>query len=159
MTPTIERLLRRLVAAVLVAAVTLVATTQLDLEPEPVRVVLLCLLVVAVAGLAVDGLPRSVVIWYPVPTHPPISEGRDEATQSHLRSLENHQLSRHPDAALRDRLAVLAEQVLFVRHGVHVHTEQGRELLGPELVALLQGPVVRLNPRRAAQVLTLIEEL
>lgn len=159
MTVPVGRLLRRLLVAAALAVVTVSAAALFELDPEPVRVALLVLLAVATAGLLVDALPRTLVLWYPVPTHPPVTEGRDQVTQSHLRLLEDHQLSRHPDAALRDRLTTLTEQVLFVRHGVHLHSEPGRALLGPELLEALQGPVVRINPRRIAHLLTLIEEL
>ncbi|MDO9456153.1 hypothetical protein [Nocardioides sp.] len=151
--------LRGVVLGALACAVVVGTAAALGLEPEPVRVVLLVLLVVAGARLLVESVSRVAVLWYPVPVHPPVGEGRDQVTQSHLRLLENHQTSRRPDAAVRDRLAVLADQVLTVRHGVHAHSERGRELLGAELVEVLHGPVVRLNPRRIDRVLRQIEEL
>jgi len=159
MTTAVSRWLRRLLTAGAVGALVVAATRVFDLDPEPVRVVLLCLLLVALAGLLSDGLPRTSVLWYAVPIRPPVAEGRDQVTQAHLRLLENHQLSRRPDAAVRDRLAHLADQVLLARHGVPLRSEQGRALLGSEVLAVLEGPVVRLPPRRIERVLRHLEEL
>ncbi|WP_148613972.1 hypothetical protein [Nocardioides rubriscoriae] len=153
------RWIRRLVAAAVVAGVAVVVTGALDYDPEPVRLVLLVLLLVAGTGLLLDGLPRTGVTWYPTPLHPPVNAGRDEVTQAHVRLLEDHQRARHPDALLRERLTALADQVLTVRHGVPSHSERGRALLGADVVAVLHGPVARLGPRRIDQVLRRIEEL
>ena len=157
--PAAARWLRRAGVAAVVAVLTYVTARLLELDPEPVRVVLLALLLVAGVGLVGDALPRTSQPWYDAPTHPPLHRGRDQLTQTYVRLLEDHQASRHPDPAVRDRLAMLADQVLVARHGVHVHTERARELLGPEATAVLQGPVVRLGPRRLERLMQQIEEL
>lgn len=153
------RWVRRLVASALAATLIVVVADALEYDPEPVRVALLCLVLVAGLGLLLDGLPGGDPDWYPAPTHPPVHAGRDTLTQSHVRLLEDHQRSRHPDALLRERLLVLAERALLARHGVGARSERGRELLGPELVEVLHGPVVRLHPRRIDTLLRQIEDL
>lgn len=153
------RTVRRLVVGAVVALAAFVVTAVAGLEPDGVRVALLGVLLATGLGLVLDAVPRSGVLWYPVPTHPPLNRGSDQVTQTHLRRLEDHQLSRHPDAVVRDRLAVLADQVLQVRHAVGARSEEGRTRLGPDLDEVLHGPVVRLNPRRIDQVLRQIEEL
>lgn len=151
--------LRRLLVAAAVVATTLAVGSFTGLEPEPLRVLLLGLLLVAGVGLVAEGLPRSTVLWNPAPTRPPVAQGRDPLTQAHLHALEDHQRSRRPDAALRDRLARLADEVLRTRHGVTATSPEGRALLGPDLDAVLHGPVVRLTTRRTSEVLRQIEEL
>ncbi len=159
MNPVVQRWVRRLVASALAAALVVVVANALDYDPEPVRVVLLCLVLAAGVGLLLDGLPGREPEWYPTPTHPPVHAGRDALTQAHVRLLEDHQRSRHPDALLRERLTALAEVALLARHGVGVHSERGRALLGPELVEVVHGPVVRLPPRRIDRLLRQIEDL
>ena len=151
--------LRRLAVAAAVAVTTLVVGSVAGLDPEPLRVLLLALLLVTGVGLVIEALPRSEATWYPPPARAPLGQGRDLLTAAHLRSLEDHQRSRHPDAALRERLGRLTDQVLRTRHGVAVDSPEGRALLGPDLDAVLHGPVVRLTTRRATEVLRQIEEL
>lgn len=150
---------RRGLAVVAAAAVVVVATRLLGLDPEPVRVVLLVFLLTAGGALGLVALRRRPAVWAADPVHPPLTAGRDAALQSHLRLLESHQTTRRPDAAVRDRLAGLADRALIARHGVRAGSAEGRALLGPELDEVLHGPVVRLTPRRLDQVLRQIEEL
>lgn len=159
MSATARRWAVRLALALALGAGVVVGTSALDLEPEPVRVVLLVVLATLGAGVLLDATPRAAVAWYPASTHPPLTRGRDGTTASHLRHLENHQATRHPDGALRDRLRDVADGVLQVRHGVRADSDRGRALLGPELCEVLEGRVVRLSPRRIDQVLRMIEEL
>ena len=154
-----SRWVRRGAVALAVGAGVLLGASVLGYEPDPLRVLLLCVVVVASAAVLIDAVPRSTVVWYPVPTHPSITRGRDSATQAHLRHLENHQATRHPDDTLQRRLLALTDRVLRVRHGVGVDSTEGRALLGPDLREVLEGRVVRLSPRRIDQVLRHIEEL
>jgi hypothetical protein len=141
------------VGVVLVAAV-------LDEDPEPVRVLLLSVVVVLVVGVLSDSLTRSTARWYPESSHHlTVTRGRDPVTQAHLRVLENHQSTRHPDELLQQRLRMLADRVLQNRYGVAADSPRGRELMGPDLDEVVHGRVVRLSPRRTDHLLRQIEEL
>ncbi|QCW50305.1 hypothetical protein FE634_07610 [Nocardioides dongxiaopingii] len=137
----------------------LVATQVLGFEPHPLRVALLGAVLGAGAGLLLDAVPQTPFAWTTPAPAAAVTRDRDAVTQAHLRRLENHQSARTPDAAVRDRLREVADRVLRARHGVRVDSEAGRALLGPDLRAVLDGPVVRMKPRRIDEVLRMIEEL
>ncbi|WP_134764524.1 hypothetical protein [Nocardioides sp. 1609] len=140
-------------------AVVLVSAQALGFEPHPLRVALLGVVLGAGAGLLLDAFPHSTLVWATRPQAVTVPRDRDAVTQAHLRRLENHQSARTPDAAVRDRLRDVADRVLRARHDVRVDSQAGRALLGPDLCAVLDGPVVRMKPRRIDEVLRMIEEL
>ena len=153
------RWVRRVALTAAVATGVVAGATLLKFEPEPVRVVLLTVLALAGAWAVAAAQSRDAVIWYAAPTHPPVTRGRDRTTQTHLRHLEDHQASRHPDPVVRDTIAALADRMLQLRHDVRLHSERGRELLGPTVCQVVDGPVVRLSPRHIDTCLRTIEEL
>lgn len=156
---TRRRLLQR-VAMVVVGGAGLVAVTALvGLEPRPAAVVLLVALAVVGLGLVADRLEDPAVTWFPVPISPPLAHGRDPATMAYARRIENHLSVETPGADLRDRLAVLADEVLRDRHGVVLASPEGARLLGPDVTALLTGPVRRFSLPTIDQCLRTIEEL
>lgn len=141
------------------AVVAVVGASAVELDPEPVRVTLLVLVVVAVAGLLLDAVAREAPVWATAPLHQPLGTGHDRATQAYLRLLESHRTARHPDGAVRDRLRALAGQALLARHGVRLEDPEAATLLDPQLRAVLAGPPSRLSPRRLDHLLRTIEEL
>ena len=62
--------------------------------------------------------------------------GQDHRFASYVRLIESHLTADVPDAALRDRLAAVADQRLEQRHGYAWATRGADELLGPELIAV-----------------------
>lgn len=159
MRPSLRSWGRRAAWAAGLAAGLVAGTEALGFDPEPLRVALLVLIGVALVGLVVDAISREAPLWAGAPVRPPVSAGRDAATQAFLRQLESHQDARHPDAAVRDRLRSLTGQVLLVRHGLHPDDDDARARMGPELRAVLDDPPSRLTPRQIDRLLHTIEEL
>ena len=122
------------------------------------------LLVVVLAGVALGWLMYDAVGATPeawaVPRRtyaaPP---GQDSRTASYLRLMEDNLTARDPRPLLRDRLRILAELRLRQQHDLSLPDPRAEELLGPDVVAVLTGPVRRLGPRDIDHTLTRIEEL
>jgi hypothetical protein len=131
----------------------------LELEPEPVRVFAVVALVAALAGIVVDSVPDQLPTWKVDHVRRGDIRGRDARTAGNLWLLESHLSSRHAEPHLRDRLARLAEQNLSVRHGVAPETARARELMGPELTAVVTGPPRRLRREEIERCVTRIEQL
>ncbi len=150
---------RRLGVAVVVTVVLFVATSLLQLDPDPLALLLVVALVVAGVGLLGDAVTGRSVLWFPGSDHRPMARGRDGVTLAHARQIENHVASRRPDGELRDRLAGLADAALQTRHGVRLASPEGAARLGPDVAALLTGPVRRLSLPTIDLCLRTIEEL
>jgi hypothetical protein len=127
--------------------------------PEPLRVALLVAMCVGVLGLVLDALSDPAPAWDLEPERPSVREGSDARLGLYVGLIEAHLAARTDDAALRERLRTLTDQVLTQRHGVRRDDPRAAELLGPELVAVLTGPVRRLSPADIDRCLTRIEEL
>ena len=127
--------------------------------PEPLRVALLVAMCVGVLGLVLDALSDPAPAWDLEPERPSAREGGDARLAAYVGMIEAHLASRTDDHALRERLRVLADQVLDQRHGVRRDDPRAAGLLGPELTAVLTGPVRRLSPADIDRCLTRIEEL
>ncbi|GAA5156509.1 hypothetical protein GCM10023340_44600 [Nocardioides marinquilinus] len=155
----LRRLAQGVVVGVVLAAVTVVATSLLGLEPDPVVVSLLVLLALACLALLLGSAGGPQPTWRAAAVSPSVTAGRDGATQAHLRVLENHRTSRQPGPEVRDRLAALADRTLVLRHHVRLDDPRARDLLGDDVLDALTGPVERLSPRRIDHLLTTIEEL
>ncbi|MGB0100130.1 MAG: hypothetical protein WBP61_07595 [Nocardioides sp.] len=150
---------RRAAAAVVLFAALEVVLLVADAGPEPVRLALLVATCVAVLGLAFDALSDPGPVWDLDLERASAREGGDARLGRHVNLIEAHLAARRDDPALRDRLAALADDVLRQRHGVRRTDRRAEELLGPELVAVLTGPVRRLSPADIDRCLTRIEEL
>jgi hypothetical protein len=87
----------------------LVAGARLELDPHPVRLLLVIGLVAAVAGLLVDSAVDPPPQWHR--EHPDRDDwrGHDQPTAFYVRMLESHLTARDNDPAVRDRLVRLAE--------------------------------------------------
>lgn len=151
------RLLVRLAAAYVV---TLVLTTLLAWDPDPVRLALV-FLVVAVSGSVVLRLldPADRDGWGVITTSPRAESGRDQRTMLYLRIISGHLTTRTPDGVLRDRVADLADRTLAQRHGLRLGDPRATALLGDELVDVVSGEPRLLDVARLDRLLTRIERL
>ena len=130
-----------------------------EVGPDPVRLALLVATAVGVLGLALDALSDPSPSWDMEVERPSVRDGGDPRLSLYVNLIEAHLAARTDDAALRDRLRALADQVLRQRHGVRREDPRAANLLGPELTAVLTGPVRRLSPADVDRCLTRIEEL
>lgn len=130
-----------------------------DADPDPVRLALLVAVGTAVFGVLVDALGTPEPTWEVEVERPSAGESGDPRLVRNVALLEAHLSSRSPDHTLRDRLAVLTDQVLRQRHGVRRTDAAAQELLGPELTAVLDGPPRRLSRAEIDRCLTNLEEL
>jgi hypothetical protein len=156
---TRNRWWRRLVGGVVVFGALQVVLVLADAGPDAGRLALLVATCVAVLGLVIDALSDGGVSWHVEVERPSSRERGDPRLAAHLRLLEAHEAARTPDPVLRDRLGELAARVLAQRHGLDRDDPRAAELLGPEVLALLDGPPRRLAPAEIDRCLTRIEEL
>ncbi|MBZ5737269.1 hypothetical protein [Nocardioides mangrovi] len=150
---------RRGAAAVVVYVVLEVVLTVLDLDPDPLRLALLVGTYTALVGLVVDALAGDEPVWTVESELHAVRAGGDPRLGRYVALLESHLSAKEDDRALRDRLGVLADQVLRQRHGVGRDDPSAATLLGPELTDLLTGPPRRVAPAQLDRCLTRIEEL
>lgn len=148
----------RTALAVALAGGVIVGGDYAHLDPEPVRVVLLVAVGVLGLGVLLDGTVGEPAQWGEQRPRPSRSRGRDATTASYLRVVEDHLTARDPSAALRDRMARLADQAL-ARRGLDRHAPEARDLLGPDLAAALGGPVQRMTRTRIERCVERIEQL
>ena len=130
-----------------------------DFEPHALPLALIVLVGVAGLGMVVDGLGSLGPSWAVAMVRPAVPPGQDQRFALYLRSVEHHLTADAPDPTLRDRLAVLAALRLEQRHGVTGPGPRRDDLLGPELVAVLDGPVRRLGKNELTRCIQRIEEL
>jgi hypothetical protein len=149
----------RVVALVALVVGLYVALELLDYEPRPLRLALLVTVCLAAAWLVVDVIGDLGPNWY-VQSPPSTSwAGQDAHLATYLRVLEGHVTAETPHTNLRDRLAALADRRLAQRHGMGRDEPAARELLGPELLAVLEGPPRRLRVAEIERLVRRIEEL
>jgi hypothetical protein len=149
----------RLVVLVVSVATTLVVTTRMGLDPDPVRVVLVTAAVVVLVSLVLDAGPGPVPSWGVDDHHLGDQHRRDPRTAANLRILQHHLAMDRVDSALRDRLGGLAEQVLWVRHGERPETARAYDLMGPELTRVVLDPPRRLSRAEIERCIHRIETL
>ena len=156
---------RRTAVAVAVGAGAYLSTWLLDLEPDPIAVLLVTALGFGALALLRESVTPYRSQWYPPVGADPLTRGRDGATFADLRLLESHQTARHPDGHLRRRHGLLADRALLGTQGVGLDSDEGRARLGPEVAHLLgdaddpAGRGRRLSPRDIDLCLRTIEEL
>lgn len=136
-----------------------VLLTLLDADPDPLRLALLVATCTAILGLVFDALDGGEPSWQIDVERPSVRDGGDPRLVRYVGLIEAHQSSRTPDHALRDRLAVLTDQVLRQRHGIGRADPAAAAVLGPELTDLLTAPPRRLSNAQIDHYLTIIEEL
>lgn len=150
---------RRLAAGVVAFAALELLLVLVDAGPEPLRLALLVATGVAVLGLLLDALSAPAPSWEVGVEEPASAAQGDPRLGGYVRLLEAHLSARTGDTALRDRLHVLAVGVVSQRYDVPRDDPRMPELLGPELVSVLEGPARRLTPARIDALLTRIEDL
>jgi hypothetical protein len=128
-------------------------------EPDPLRLALLVATCTAILGLVRDALDGSEPTWHVEVERPSVRDSGDPRLVRYVGLLEAHQSSRTSDHALRDRLAVLTDQVLRQRRGLGRDDPEAAAILGPELTDVLTGPPRRLSRAQIDRCLTTIEEL
>ncbi len=149
----------RLVVLIGATAAMLWAGERFEMDPDPLRVVLVTAAVVVLAGLLVDAAPPPRPAWVLDEVHIADLQRRDPRTAANLRILEHHLSVTRPDSALRDRLADLTEQVLRVRHGERPETARAYRLMGPELTRVVNDRPRRLDRAEIERCIRRIEEL
>jgi hypothetical protein len=150
---------RRLVGGLVAFGVLEAVLVLARADPDAVRLALLVATCVAVLGLVVDALSDGGVSWEVEVERPSARERGDQRLAAYLRLLEAHEAARSPDPALRDRLRELTDRVLTQRHGLTRTDPRAVELLGADVLAVLDGPPRRLPPAEVDHCLTRIEEL
>lgn len=131
----------------------------LDTGPDALRLALLVATSVGVLGLVRDALADPGPSWTVEVEVPSLRHRGDPRLGRYVNLIEAHRAARTDDAALRDRLGVLADQVLRQRHGITRAAPRAADLLGPDLSTTLDGPVRRLGLADVDRHLTTIEEL
>ena len=150
---------RRLLGGVVAFAALEIGLVLLETDPDPVRLALLVATCVALLGLVLDALVAGEPSWGMELDRPSVRDSGDPRLGRYVAVLEAHLSARTGDHALRDRLGVLAEQVLRQRYGVRRDDPRAEALLGPQLSDVLFGPARRLTPAEIDRCLTMIEEL
>jgi hypothetical protein len=154
-----QRWWRRVAFAAALFAVLELVFVRIEFAPDTLRLALVVALGVALVGLVLDSLPEVAPLWDVHTVRPVTPPGQDHRTSLYLRVLEAHLTGRNPDGALRDRLGLLADQVLRVRHGVGRDDPLAAQLLGPELTRVLTEPPRRLSRAEIDRCVRRIEEL
>jgi len=149
----------RLVVLVASAVAVLWGGERLEMDPDPVRVVLITAAVVVLVGLLLDAAPPPAPGWRLEQSHVADFHHRDPRTAANLRILEHHLAMSKVDSALRDRLSDLTELVLLVRHGEQPETAQAYSLMGPELKAVVNDPPRKMRREEIEKCVRRIEEL
>jgi hypothetical protein len=137
-----------------------VAFELLKFEPHPGRLALMTCVCVAFAWLIGDGLVEPGPSWK-VPLQPQriFPPGADRRVGVYAGILESHRTSAEPDANLRDRLADLTDRRLLQRLGLTRSHPTAREILGEDLLAVVEGPPRRLTTNEVDRLIRRIEEL
>ena len=139
--------------------VVLVVTRVLELEPDPLLLALTVALAAGFLGLTMVGLRNESAFWDVDATTMSAQSGHDARFAATVRVVDGHLHAREPDGILRDRLALLADRTLTLRHGIGLDDPRAADLLGPAVMAVLRGPVRRLGVPEIDATLTRIEEL
>lgn len=151
-------MIRRLLAAVGVLAVAegVLAATGHDLHP--VEITLLVTVGVLVVALVLDlggEAPGQWPVHRPEDTVVPV----ERRLATYTRIIESNQTARQPDPLVRDLLRRLADERLDRHHGLSRDDPAAADLLGPDLLAVLDGPPALIRPARLSAYLDRIEEL
>lgn len=128
-------------------------------DPDPVRFALLVATCTAILGLVHDALGGAEPTWHVEVERASVRDSGDPRLVRYVALLEAHLSSRTSDHALRDRLAVITDQVLRQRHGLARDDPGAAAILGSELGDVLTGPARRLSRAQIDRCVTIIEEL
>jgi hypothetical protein len=154
-----RRWLHRLTLLALVLAVLDVGAVVLDFEPDHLRLVLLVCLAFAAGVLFVDTLSDTHRAWADDPPRSGSASATDLGLAGYVRLIESHLTAATPDAAMRDRLALLCDERLARKHSLTREDPGAGALLGADLLEALAGPVRRLRRDEIDHYLERIEKL
>jgi len=158
--PTPERLGLRFLLAVTTYAGVLGATAAFGLEPQPVLLALVVALMATGLWLLFDALADETTPWTIDPLTVSAQVGRDARFDSYVRVIHGHLTAREPTPLLQERLAAVAQSVLEQRYGLVLEDPRASELLGPQVLGVLQAPAHhRLSLAEIERCVTGIEEL
>jgi len=150
----------RVLAGIVAAyAVVLVVTRVLQLQPDPLLLALMVGLAAGFLGLTLIALRNEAAAWEVDATTISAQSGHDAKFAATVRVVDGHLHAREPDGILRDRLALLADRTLALRHGIGLDDPHAADLLGSPVMGVLRGPVRRLSLTEIDATLTRIEEL
>ncbi|MFC7496888.1 MULTISPECIES: hypothetical protein [unclassified Nocardioides] len=136
-----------------------VLLTAIDADPDPLRLALLVAVCTALLGLVLDALGGTEPSWGVDVERPSVRDSGDPRLVRYVALIEAHLSARTAEHALRDRLALLTDQVLRQRHGLRRDDPEAAALLDPTLRDVLSGPPRRLARAEIDRCLTAIEEL
>jgi len=135
------------------------AARLLEFDPDPLLLAAVVALVAALAWLMVVAVRDESTPWRIEAVGAVRQPGHDARFASYVRIVESHLHAREPDGVLRDRLAGIAERTLEIRHGLTLDDPRTPGVLGPQAMAVVQGPVRRLTLPEIDAFLTRIEDL
>jgi len=130
-----------------------------DYQPRLVPLALLATVCVATSWLAGDVLGDLGPGWEVLPVRYVVPPGEDARLGTYLSVVEGHVTSTTPDGALQHRLRQLADLQLVRRHGLTVDDPRADELLGPELLSVLDDPPRRLRVEQIERQVRRVEEM
>lgn len=142
-----------------ITGVTWGIATLMDFRPDLLLVLLYVTVGTALFSVAYQTFRDSPVSWEPQQSVSMRPLSQDVGTNSAMRMLESHLTAAEPNALVRDRLGRLAEARMRQRHGFGLADPKAHDLLGEQVLTVLQGPVRRLNKFDIARIVTRIEEL
>lgn len=151
--------LLRLGVAAVITALAWIVTTLMDFEPDLPRMALVVVTGTALFAVAYDALRDTPTSWRARPRFITRPIGQDAVTSTTTRVLEGHLTAAEPSAALRDRLAALAQTRLQLRHALTLDDPRAAQLVGDRTMAVLRGPVRRLSRAEITATVERIEEL
>ena len=149
----------RILASTLLFIVLYAALSIFSFEPDFGGLFLLSAVVAASVWLIVDALVDLRPSWTVTADSATSSLQLDTRLATYIRIVEHHLKGTNPDATLRDRLATLADARLLERHGLRRGDAAGRDLLGPELLSVIEGSVRRLTVAELDRHVRRLEEL
>lgn len=129
-----------------------------DYQPRLLPLALLTTVCVAAGWLAVDVLGDLGPSWDVAPLVHVVPPGEDARLGTNLRIVEGHVTSTTPDGALQRRLRQLVDLQLG-RHGLTVDDPRAAELIGAELLSVLEDPPRRLRVEEIERQVRRIEEM
>lgn len=148
----------RVAAAVAVTVIAFVVYTIAGQGPRLVPIALLVAVAILALGAAYDAMVEHGATWpelRPRVTTP----GSDRALAAYVRLLESDATSASADTRLRDLLCRIADERLDRRRGLTRSDPGARELLGTDLLDLLDGPPRKVSRRQLDDHLRRIEAL
>lgn len=149
----------RLLVAVGVVVIAWVALALLGYDPRVLPVAVLGTVVVLGLGAAYDSMVWHGPRWPPPAARPVSSPGRDRHLASYERIVDSNATSKEVDDRLRNLLRRLVDLRLEQRHGLARDEPEAAEMLGPDLLAVLNGPPRRISSRELDTHLRRIEAL